>query len=402
MAIFNYECLNRQGETVKGRVNADNPSAAVLRLKNMDLLIMGLKETRASSAGGFLSNEKRVGISELSMFSRQLSAMMRAGIPITRALQTLARQTRNSTFRNALDNISRNVEGGMNLTEAFGAYPRIFSGVFVSMINAGEVGGILDESLLRLSEQLQKDKTLRDNIKSATFYPRMVLGFALLMMTGMLVFLVPVFKTFIPEGTEVPALTAAIFSLSDSIRNFWYVWLTVMVTVAAGFTVFVKSRRSRYLWDRIKFRMPAFGPLIHKSVIARFSRTLATLVEGGIPIVQALESAGPTSGSILLADAVGEACKKIAEGKNISGPLEDSGLFPPMVTHMISVGEETGSLSTLLVKLAEFYEDEVATASKGLTALIEPIMLIIVGLVVGVMLISLYLPIFTTITSSGG
>jgi type IV pilus assembly protein PilC len=402
MGLFNYECLSKQGETVKGQINAENSAAALTRLKSMELIITELREVRTSSTGSFFSNEKKVKTSDLTMFSRQLSSMLKAGIPITRALHTLSRQTSNPTFRNALENISKNVEGGMNLTDAFGAYPKIFTNLFISMIRAGELGGILDDSLLRLSDQLQKDKTLQDNIRSATFYPRMVLSFAVLMLTAMLVFLVPMFQKFIPANAKIPALTSIIFGISYSLRNYWYIWILIIISIIAGFITFMKSKRSKYIWDRIKFKLPAFGPLIHKSVIARFSRTLATLLEGGIPVVQALESAGPTSGSVILADVVKDACKKITEGKNISGPLEESGLFPPMFTHMVAVGEETGSLSSLLEKLAEFYEDEVATSSKGLTALIEPIMMISVGIVVGIMLISLYLPIFSTITSAGG
>jgi type IV pilus assembly protein PilC len=402
MGLFNYECLTKQGDAVKGQINADHLSAALARLKSMDLMIVDLREVHTSSINSFLSNEKKVKTSDLTMFSRQLSAMLKAGIPITRALHTLSRQTGNPTFRNALENISRNVEGGMNLTEAFSAYPKIFSDLFISMIRAGELGGILDDSLLRLSDQLQKDKTLQDNIRAATFYPRMVLGFAVLLLTGMLLFLVPVFQKYIPASAEIPAITAFIFAASYSLRNFWYIWLLVIIAIVAGFIAFTKSNSSKRIWDKIKFKLPAFGPLIHKSVIARFSRTLATLLEGGIPVVQALESAGPTSGSIILADVVTYACRKITEGKNISGPLEESDLFPPMFIHMVAVGEETGSLSSLLEKLAEFYEDEVETSSKGLTALIEPIMMISVGLVVGIMLISLYLPIFSSITMSGG
>jgi type IV pilus assembly protein PilC len=402
MGLFNYECLNKQGESLKGQINAENSAAALIRLKGMELMITELREVRTSSANSFFSNEKKVKTSDLTMFSRQLSAMLKAGIPITRALHTLSRQTSNSTFRIALENISRNVEGGMNLTDAFGAYPKIFSDLFISMIRAGELGGILDDSLLRLSDQLQKDKTLQDNIRSATFYPRIVLCFAMLMLTGMLVFLVPIFQKFIPANAKIPALTTFIFSVSNSLRSYWYIWILVIIAIIAGFMTFMKSKKSKYIWDRIKFKLPAFGPLIHKSVIARFARTLATLMEGGIPVIQALESAGPTSGSIILADVVKDACKKITEGKNISGPLEESDLFPPMFTHMVAVGEETGQLSSLLEKLAEFYEDEVATTSKGLTALIEPLMLIIVGVVVGIMLISLYLPIFSTITTSAG
>lgn len=401
MSVYSYECVNKQGEIIKGQINAENLPASVERLKSMELTVVDLKEHQISRAKPFLTSEKRVTIGELSIFSRQLSAMISAGIPVTRALFTLGRQTRNPTFKNALENIAKNIESGMNLTDAFGAYPDIFPDLYVSMIRSGELGGILDNTLERLSEQLRKEKQIRDNIKTATFYPRMLLGFAGLVFIGMLLFIVPVFKKFITTGTDIPAVTQFIFNLSDSIKEKWYLWLFCIFAVTSAATLFIKSSSGKKTWDRIKFKMPVFGELIQKTVVARFSRTLATLLEGGIPVVQAMQSAGPTSGSILVADAVMEATKRVEEGKSISEPLEKSGVFPPMVTHMIATGEETGQLPYLLNRIAEFYEDEVSAMTKGLSSLIEPIMIIVIGLLVGGMLISLYMPIFTSVVSSG-
>lgn len=401
MSVYSYECVNKQGEIIKGQINAENLPASVERLKSMELTVIDLKEHQISRAKPFLTSEKRVTIGELSIFSRQLSAMISAGIPVTRALFTLGRQTRNPTFKNALENIAKNIESGMNLTDAFGAYPDIFPDLYVSMIRSGELGGILDNTLERLSEQLRKEKQIRDNIKTATFYPRMLLGFAGLVFIGMLLFIVPVFKKFITTGTDIPAVTQFIFNLSDSIKEKWYLWLFCIFAVTSAATLFIKSSSGKKTWDRIKFKMPVFGELIQKTVVARFSRTLATLLEGGIPVVQAMQSAGPTSGSILVADAVMEATKRVEEGKSISEPLEKSGVFPPMVTHMIATGEETGQLPYLLNRIAEFYEDEVSAMTKGLSSLIEPIMIIVIGLLVGGMLISLYMPIFTSVVSSG-
>jgi type IV pilus assembly protein PilC len=383
-------------------MNAENADLATQRLKAMGLMILSLDEKRASSTSSFFTLEKKVTLGELSLFSRQLSAMIRAGIPVTRAIYTLSKQEKNSTFKKALENIARNIEGGMNLTEAFSAYPRIFSDLYISMIRAGELGGMMDEALLRLSDQLQKDKTLKDNIKSATFYPRVILVFALLMMIGMLVFLVPVFQGFLPKTAKLPGITRFIFALSGSLRSFWYIWVVAIIVIISGAVFFIKSPASKMIWERMKFRLPAFGSLIQKSVVARFSRTLATLLDGGIPVVQALESAGPTSGSLLVAEAVTDACIKIQEGKNIAGPLEESGVFPPMVTQMIAIGEETGALASLLEKIAEFYEEEVEIMAKGLMDLIQPILFIILGVVVGGMLIAMYLPMFASITQSGG
>lgn len=402
MASFSYECLNRQGLSVKGQLSSDSVPHAVEKLRSMGLSVVELKEIKIKNKSSFLSMEKKVTMGDLTLFSRQLSAMIGSGIPVTRAINTLSKQSENPTLRSALENIAKNVEGGMNLTEAFSAYPHIFSDLYISMIRAGEIGGMLESSLLRLSEQLQKEKVLRDEVKSAISYPKVIGIFALLIFAAMLVFLVPIFQGSVPQNVEINAITQFIFDMSASIRNNYYVWIIVIIAILAAFVVFFKSRTGHNLWERIKLKMPIFGPIILKSVIARFTRTLATLMEGGIPVVQALESAGPTSGSDVLNEAVQLATKRIEEGKSIASTLEESDVFPPMVTHMISVGEESGSLPSLLDKVAEFYEQEVATTTRGLQALIQPIALVVIGILIGGMLIALYSPIFSAVTASGG
>lgn len=402
MASFSYECLNRQGQTVKGQISSENIPQAVDKLRSMGLSIVELKEIKIKKRSSFLSMEKKVTLGDLTLFSRQLSAMISSGIPVTRAINTLSRQSENPALRSALENIARNVEGGMNLTDAFSAYPHIFSDLYVSMIRAGEAGGMLENSLLRLSEQLQKEKILKDEVKSAISYPRTIGIFALLIFIAMLVFLVPIFQGSLPQHVEINVITQFIFDMSASIRSNYLMWIFAAIAIVAVFTFFFKSRAGHDFWERIKLKMPVFGPIILKSVIARFTRTLATLMEGGIPVVQALESAGPTSGSDVLNEAVQLATKRIEEGKSIASTLEESDVFPPMVTHMISVGEESGSLPSLLDKVAEFYEQEVAATTRGLQALIQPIALIVIGILIGGMLIALYSPIFSAVTSSGG
>lgn len=402
MGLFNYEAMNRQGETIDGQLVADTIQSALEKVREMGLTVLELKELKEKGNSTFFTLEKRVKSGELSLFSRQLSAMLGAGIPVTRALYTLSRQSENATFNRALEQISQNVEGGMNLTDAFSQFPHIFPPIYRAMIHAGELGGIMETTLSRLADQLQKDKQISDNVKSATMYPRLLAVAALLIFVGMLVFMVPIFQGFIPEGVPIPGITQVIFALSASIKGFWYFWILGVVLFVALVVVFVKSETGKRMWDNIKFKMPLFGKLIHKIVIARFSRTLATLLDGGIPVVQALLSAGPTSGSMLVAEAVVEATKRIEEGKSISEPLDESKVFPPMVIHMIAVGEESGNLPELLDKIAEFYEEEVSVMTKGLTSLIEPLMLFLVALLVGGMLISLYLPMFTAVTSAGG
>lgn len=402
MTPFNYECLNKQGQISKGQLTADNIPQALEKLRGMGLSVIDLKETKVKSKSSFFSTGKKITISDLTIFSRQLAAMISAGIPVTRAINTLSKQQGNPKLGSALDNIARNVEGGMNLTDAFSAYPNIFSKLYISMIQSGEIGGMLENSLLRLSEQLQKEKVLNDEIKSATSYPKVIGIFALIIFVAMLVFLVPIFKGAIPNNTEINAVTQFIFNMSESVRTKPLIWLGIIVAIVVSFVAFFKSKPGHILWENNKLRMPIFGPVILKSVIARFTRTLATLLEGGIPVVQALESAGPTSGSDVLNETVQLATKRIEEGKSIASTLEQSDVFPPMVTHMIAVGEEAGSLPELLDKVAEFYEQEVETTTRGLNALIQPIALVVIGILIGGMLISLYSPIFSAVTATGG
>lgn len=401
MAIFSYECLNKQGQVMSGELSADSVAAAVEKLRSSGLSVIELKEYKPKSTSSFLSNEKKVKIGDITLFSRQLASMLGAGIPVTRAISTLSKQAANPTLSKALETIARNVEGGMSLTDAFSAYPKIFSNLYVSMLRAGEIGGMLENTLLRLSEQLQKEKKLKDNIKSAMSYPKMIGIFTVVVFIAMVVFMVPVFQGFIPKTATIAGLTQFIFNLSASIRTRWYVWIGVIFLIVVGISLFLKSKTGHDLWENIKLKMPIFGPLIVKSVVARFTRTLSTLLEGGIPVVQAMESAGPTSGSDVLARTVKLATKRIEEGKTIASTLEESDVFPPMVTHMIAVGEESGTLPSLLHKVAEFYEEEVDVATKGLQAMIQPIMLIFIGIFVGGILISLYLPMFSAVSSPG-
>ncbi|NLG89946.1 MAG: type II secretion system F family protein [Clostridiaceae bacterium] len=399
MPIYNYECMNKQGELITGEISAETTAIAAERLRASGYAVLELVEYKEKKKSSFLSNEKKVKLSDITLFSRQLAAMLSAGIPVTRALFTLSRQAENPTLRNALETISKNVEGGMGLADAFSAFPDIFSKLYVSMLKAGEIGGNLENTLLRLSDQLQKEKQVKDNIKSATSYPKMIGIFTVVIFVAMLVFMVPTFQGFIPESAEIPGMTQFIFNVSESVRTRWYIWIGVIGVITASIVLFFKSKTGHDLWENVKLKLPILGPIMLKSVIARFTRTLSTLLEGGIPVVQALESAGPTSGSDVLAETVKLATKRIEEGKTIASTLEESEVFPPMVTHMIAVGEESGTLPSLLDKLAEFYEEEVDVTTKSLQSLIQPVLLIFIGVLVGGMLVALYLPMFTSVAA---
>lgn len=400
MAAFTYDGLNRQGQNVHGEVVADNSNAAIEKLREAGVLVTDINEKvvkQAQRRGG-----KKVTLTDTSLFSRQLAAMLSAGVPVTRALSTLAKQTTNPTLAAAIDDITKNVEGGGTLADAFAQYPKIFNKLFVSMIETGELGGILEQSLMSLSNQLQKEKNLKENIKSAISYPKNIGIFALFLLIVMLTVMVPIFQGMIPEETELNALTSAIFALSASIRSRWYIWIVGAAIFVTVIILIKRSKPAHRFWENTKLRLPMFGTFITKMCIARFCRTLATLISGGVTAVDALQSAGPTAGSDLIENAVKDAISDIEEGKAISESLDKSGLFPPMVIGMIAIGEEAGTLPELLDKVAEFYEEDVETTSRNLRAMIEPIALIFVGALVGGMLISLYLPIFTATTTISG
>lgn len=399
MASFTYDGLNRQGQSIHGEVVADNSTAAIDKLREAGVVVTDISEKEikpVKARGG-----KKVTLTDVSLFSRQMAAMLSAGVPVTRALSTLAKQTTNSTLAAAITDIGKNVESGGTLADAFAQYPKIFNRLFISMIETGELGGILEQSLMSLSLQLQKEKNLKDNIKSAVSYPKNIGIFALLLLIVMLVVMVPMFQKMIPGTTPVNGLTQFIFNVSGSLRGQWYYWILVVAVIVVVGILVKRSAPAHRLWENNKLRLPMFGDFITKMCVARFCRTFATLISGGVTAVEALQNAGPTAGSDLVEKAVSDAVSDIEEGKSISESLDKSGIFPPMVIGMIAIGEEAGTLPELLDKVAEFYEEDVEVTSRNLRSMIEPIALILVGALVGTMLVSLYLPIFTATTATG-
>ncbi len=397
MTIFKYEAVNRAGETVSGRLEAEGQNVVVEKLRGMGLMTVGIKEVKQSTFAQ-LKLKTKVKLGDLSLFSRQMAAMLNAGIPLTRALFTLSRQVTNRGLGEALNNIAGNVEGGTSFSEALKGHPDIFNELYVNMVSAGETGGNLEETLNRLSSQLQKDKELRENIKSASFYPVAVLAFAVIILFAMLFFLVPIFVGFFPPEVDLPLPTQIIILLSDGLQAYWYIIFPVLGLMFYLMRVYAKSYTGKRTLDRLKFRVPIFGELIRKSVVASFARTFSTMMATGLPVVQSLAASGNATGNTMVIDATRLAGEKIQEGSSVAGPLEESGIFPPMVTHMVAVGEETGDIPEMMDKVASFFEEEVSTMTKALTSLIEPLMLVVIGVLVGGMLIALYLPIFTVIT----
>ena len=401
MAAFTYDGLNRQGQNVHGEVIADNSSQAINKLREAGIIVTEMKE-KANNANKMSSKSGgKVTTEDVAVFCRQLAVMLSAGVPITRALATLSKQTENGKFANAIDTVAKNVEGGMPLSDAFKEYPKIFSPLFIAMIAAGETGGIMEQSLVSLAEQMQKEKNLQKNIKSAFSYPRTVGIMAVVILIAMLYFMVPTFKKMLTAGTELNALSQFIFDASDSLIANTGTWILVGGAIVGVVFAIIKSPPAHILWENTKLTMPMFGSFMTKMVVARFCRTFATLLAGGVTAVDAMKSAGPTAGSDKLAKAVEDAISDIEEGSPISNALEKSGLFPPMVTGMVAIGEESGALPELLDKVAEFFEEDVENTSRNLRAMIEPLALVFVGIVVGGMLIALYVPMLTASTSMG-
>lgn len=401
MAAFTYDGLNRQGQNVHGEVIADNSSQAINKLREAGIIVTEMKEKANNANKMSAKSGGKVTTEDVAVFCRQLAVMLSAGVPITRALATLSKQTENGKFASAIDTIAKNVEGGMPLSDAFKEYPKIFSPLFIAMIAAGETGGIMEQSLVSLADQMQKEKNLQKNIKSAFSYPRTVGIMAVVILIAMLYFMVPTFKGMMKDGMELNALSQFIFDASDSLINNTGTWILVGAAIGGGIFAIIKSPPAHIFWENTKLTMPMFGSFMTKMVVARFCRTFATLLAGGVTAVEAMKSAGPTAGSDKLAKAVADAISDIEEGSPISNALEKSGLFPPMVTGMVAIGEESGALPELLDKVAEFFEEDVENTSRNLRAMIEPLALVFVGIVVGGMLIALYVPMLTASTSMG-
>lgn len=399
MASFTYDGLNKQGQSVHGEVIADNTTQAMNRLRENGIIVTEMKEVAAkkkSTGGG-----KKVTTEDIAVVCKQLAVMLSAGVPVTRALTTLSKQCANPRLGNIMEEIAKSVEGGMPLSDAFAQYPKIFSPLFIAMIASGEAGGIMEQSLVSLADMLQKEKNLQKNIKSAYSYPRSVMIMAVVLLIAMLWFMVPLFKNMMKKGTEVEGISKFIFGVSDSLREDTGTWILVAAIIGGVVFAFIKSPIAHKIWEANKLTMPMLGDFMTKMVVARFCRTFATLLAGGVTAVEALKSAGPTSGSEKLEKAVKEAIEDIEEGKSISMALDKSGIFPPMLTGMVAIGEESGALPELLDKVAEFFEEDVENTSRNLRAIIEPIALIFVGVIVGGMLIALYVPMLQSSTSMG-
>jgi len=400
MAAYGYSAIDAQGIELRGEIHAPDVDAAREQLRLRGLLAQYMHELPAEGEEGVRTVFKKVKPKSLQIFSRQFATMIDAGLSVVSALVILEEQTEDKYLSAVLSELRADVEGGLLLSQAMGRHPKIFNRLYIAMVEAGEAAGILDQVLDRVAFQIEKETQIKRRVKGAMIYPTMVLIFATLVLIGMLLFLVPIFvDIFKTLGGDLPTLTQYVVTMSDFLRANWMFILPFCAAVFFGFRKAKKTEPGRKLWDRFKLRVPMkIGGVVLKVTIARFSRTLSTLVAAGVDIIQALEITGQTAGNWVVEDALSDVRARVHEGMPIAQPIVENPVFPPMVGHMVKIGEETGELEKMLGKIADFYEDEVDSAISTLTSIIEPVMMIGVGLMVGVIIISMYLPMFKMLT----
>ena len=401
MPTFAYTFRDASGNVRSGTSEAESAETLRRRLQEQGFTVTEVRQVRAHRPGGGWG---RVKLSDLAIFCRQFSTMQDAGVSIVRSLDVLAQQTQSPKLRRIIMDIQAEVEAGQTLSKAMSKYPNVFSNLFIGLIRAGEVGGVLEESLQRLAAFLEADVALRRKVRAAMTYPTIVVIAALAIVIGLVTFILPRFFDVFRDLNikEFPVMTQMLMDFSNFLTSRWYVMIGIVVLVVMAFRTFVRTRIGRRLYDRLKLRLPVFGPLNHKIALARFSRTLSTLLSSGVPILQALETVAGTVANEIIAEAVMEARARIREGDRIGPPLEKSGMFPPMVVHMISIGEESGALDQMLSKVADFYESEVESTLQSLTSAIEPVLIVLLGGMVGFIVISLLLPLITAVQNLAG
>ena len=395
MATYVFRAIDVAGGNAKGEVEAASKQAVADQLKARGLVVVDISDKHKSKEIS-LALFDRMKAGDLTVATRQLATMIASGMTLLRALYVLEQQTESRPLREAIVGVRKDVEAGLLFSSALARHPKVFSPLFVAMVEAGESGGRLAEALLRVADQLEKDDALRRQVKSAMIYPSVIFSFAAIVLIAMVAFLIPVFeKTFTDFGAELPAITKFTVGMSHFITGRWYVLIAIVVLAVVAFRRWKRSSWGRPQWDRFRLHFPfKIGPVVQKIALARWSRTLSSLVASGVPILQAIEITGRTAGNAVVEKAMVEVTASVKSGGTISAPLRDAPVFPAMVVQMVGVGEETGALETMLGKVADFYEDEVATAVKGLTSLLEPLMIIVVGGIVGFIVISMYMPLF--------
>ena len=400
MPVFNYKAKTSAGLVMEGLIDADEQRGAVDKLRAQKLVVLQIVEKRdgpLDKIKAMIKARKKgeVTSKDLVLFSRQLSTLVSAGVPIVQSLGILETQAENPAFKEVLAAVKSDIEAGLSISDALKKHPQALPDLYTSMFKAGELGGILDTILERLTVYMESSEQLKAKVKSAMMYPAIVLSICAVVTCFLMVFVIPTFKNiFASFGAELPLPTQVLINISDTMKRFWYVLVAIPWGGYKGFLWWYGTPKGQKIVDRYILKAPIFGIILKKVAVARFTRTLGTLIKSGVPIMQALETVAQTAGNVVIADAVLLTRESIREGGHLSDPLKKSGIFPNMVTSMISVGEETGALDIMLSKIADFYDQEVDTAVKGLTSLIEPIVIVVMGIVIGTIVVAMFMPMF--------
>jgi len=388
--IFSYKVKDLKGKVLEGEIEAKDQFEAINKLKLQKYTIISVNQSKRKKI-----KTGKVSLKELTIFSRQLSTLVSSSVPIVQSLSILESQIENKNFARVISLLRKDIESGLSISDAMAKYPDVFSELYVSMIRAGEVGGVLDTILDRLATYLESSAALRDKVKSALMYPIIVGSIAVIVTVVLIIFIIPIFKNiFLSFGAELPLITRIVIGASDFLKKYIFHIIVFLGVFFYGIKRYIKTEKGRRQFDYILLKLPIFGIIFKKIAIAKFSRTLGTLVKSGVPILQALETVAKTSGNKVIEEIVLASMKSVKEGGKIAEPLKKDNIFPPMVTQMISVGEESGSLDTMLFKISDFYDQEVDASVKGLTSMIEPIVMVFMGVVVGFIVIAMFIPMF--------
>jgi type IV pilus assembly protein PilC len=395
MSTYVFKAIDLAGGKARGEVEADSKQAVSDQLKQRGLIVLDIAD-KHSSKNIEIALFKSVKPTELAIFARQLSTMISSGMSILRALYVLEEQTDSKYLTETIVAVRKDVEAGLPLSDSMARHPKVFNPLFVAMTQAGEMGGVLEDALVRVADQLQKDAALRKQVKSAMIYPALVITFAIGVMMALVAFLVPVFENVFKEfGGELPAMTQVSVGLSKLVTGYWWAIFGGTALLVVTFIKWKKTSWGRRQWDHFRLHIPMrIGTIVQQIAVARWSRTLASLTAAGVPLLQALEITGRTGGNVAVEEAMDGVISSVKRGGTIAAPLAQAPIFPSMVTHMVGVGEETGALDAMLDRVAEFYEEQVEASVKTLTSILEPIMIILIGAIVGFIVISMYLPLF--------
>jgi type IV pilus assembly protein PilC len=430
MPKFNYVAMDSHGKETKGTLEVNSQNEAIGRVKEMGLFPTKIVEVekvkdktdkRVATGGKKAAGKKKGGSMQINIkipglggrvkskvlttFTRQLATLVDAGLPLLRGLRVLEKQEKNPTLKNIIAELALSIEGGSTFSEGLAQHPKVFNRLFVNMVKAGELGGVLEVVLARLSEFMEKAQKIKGKVIAAMFYPCAVLVVATAILMILMVYVVPKFKDVFAgmlEGAQLPAFTRLVLGISEVIKDHILVALGVAVVMWIAFLLFVRTNVGRRIFDKVKLKAPVFGPVVTKVAISRFTRTLGTLISSGVPILQALTIVKETSGNVIIGSAVLAIHDSVKEGETITAPLEASRVFPPMVVSMVDVGEQTGALPEMLLKIADNYDEEVDNAVAAMTSLLEPIMIVFLAVIVGSIVIAMFLPLIALMNSVGG